>query len=136
MQGKLNMLKKQINKISHNEPKHHKRTASKKYESESMINFSKTAPKPKKISKKGSRKNSKSHIKSNSFATTQNDIHSKNPIDTMVKKGPVNIINIKNYNILKSDQKKIEREEKSSGIKRSESLKKPYKSGSSYGKKS
>ena len=54
----------------------------------------------------------------------------------MVKKGPVNIINIKNYNILKSDQKKIEREDKSSGIKRSESLKKPYKSGSSYGKKS
>lgn len=163
MQAKLNMLKKQIDKISRRESKISKSKGSIKYghsRNLSSYSFHKYSSKKyqsntkAKKPKNGKKKNYKHHSKSNSFAGTNAKLqkyHSravsggikeyleknekaleykgkkkgssgKYDYGDLMKKTPVNIFNIRNYNILKSDKSKRESEDRSF-VKRNESTK-------------
>lgn len=114
MQGKLNLLKEQINKMSRKESKSKKKSS--KYNQKSsyktVTQINQEISRSKKSNNK-SRKSSKSHLKSHSFAapkrshTRLSHAHNTNTtFESMMRKGPVNIFNIKNYNILNSDKAK------------------------------
>jgi len=119
------MLKKQINKISQKTIKPatpQEREVMTTTGSNSFNKGSAIFRKPEK--KSNSKKTVKSTVKSNSFASAQKETKKKKPpgYDSMLKKGPVNIFNIKNYNILKSDKTKHDSEDLSL-LKRNDSLK-------------
>ena len=164
MQTKLNMLKRQIDKISRREAKYSKSKQSVKSKYNHGRNLSsysfqskpKASKKNQSISKKtsnwknGKRKSKKSHVKSNSFAgirhitgkrgdsigakkkyhqratsgsltdyNVEEEVKAKKRVkkygeySTMMKKNPVNIFNIKNYNVLKSEKSKVKVKEMS-----------------------
>lgn len=160
MQAKLNMLKKQIDKISRRDSKISKSKGSIKQghsRNLSSYSFHKYSTKKyqsnmkSKKAKNQKKKSYKHHSKSNSFAGTNKKMHKyhsravsggikeyleknekayeykkksagKKYDYDMMKKTPVNIFNIRNYNILKSEKSKRESEERSF-VKRNDSSK-------------
>lgn len=104
MHSKLNQLKKQINEISRRDKKSNGKR-SKDYRNGKSLSFTKQEFKYKKADKKGKKKWNRSEVKSNSFVNaSRKELFGKHAgYEQLMKKAPVNIFNIRNYNIMKSE---------------------------------